>query len=170
MWLTLLIDGGREAGRGAQSADQLQKLVAAGHEIGPRAQGLLHRDRNPDLRREADETTAPAFGHDADDGEGVVVEMDRVTDDVGITGEPGLPRAVTEHRQGRLAADVRLLGPHRSSPRRLDAQDLEVVGGHELNRDLGGFAPLAQPESRDGGGGQAPKHPIALDEVQVVGR
>ena len=97
-----------------------------------RADLRLHRDGHEDVGRDAQLEAVEAARRDADHGERVAVDLDRLAEDVVAAGEAPAPVVVAEDRE-RVAGD-RVVVRRREEPadRGLHAQDLEVVARDEL--------------------------------------
>ena len=79
--------------------------------------------------------SAEARRHHADDGDGLSIHPDRLSDDRGIAAEPALPEAVAEDHHPVVPVGP-LVGRERAAQHRSDAQGREEARHHELGDEL----------------------------------
>ncbi len=112
----------------------------------------LHGDGGPEVGGlEFDLDAVKAFGHDADDGEGSAVDVDRLAEDGGVGGERLLPEVVAEDDDCSAAGGGVVGWSDGAAEERLGAEDAEVVAGDETGWGNDGGALEVVPAGSAGG-------------------
>ena len=130
-----------------QAADDLDPVVLRIVQAVPerRHLRLLHH-RHEDVRGAAGLDSGEAVARDADDGQRLPVDDDRLVQDGGVRAESARPVAVGEDGD-RMGAGRAIVGRRqRPAERRHDAEHVERVPAHELSR--GAFGRSARAHAR----------------------
>jgi hypothetical protein len=94
-----------------------------------------HHDRREDFDLVADDRAVKGRIGDADDRQRIVIDLDRLADDVWIGAEISAPERVADDPHRMPARLEAIRGLEDASTFGMDAEDVEVVSGHELGPD-----------------------------------
>ncbi len=109
----------------------------------------LHHDGNEDFRRASELYAVKTGLGDADNGHVVIIQIQRLADDLGIAGKTCLPIVVIENNEGMAAWYVIVLGREYASQGGEDAESREVGARHQFHIDA--FRLAAKGKTRRGG-------------------
>ena len=140
---------GSPAGRAGRRGDRTRRSATASSglpKVKPSCARHHHRDEHFDVVAH-DRAVERRIG-DADDRQRVVVDLDRLADDVGIGAEVAPPQAVAEDDDRMAAGRDLVRRQQRAAELRADAEHLKVVAGDELARDLAGASAAAEVDGR----------------------
>ena len=144
-WAHQILPGLRWRHAGSQAADGLEDPHAADVEpLGIGSHLRIHRDRQPEIGADRNFGPAEPPRSDAHDGEGLAVDPHRPAHRLGIGAEQTRPAAVAQHHHGMGAGRRVLLGGEKTPAGRSDAEQGEVVGGHEHAGGPHGLAPTRE--------------------------
>ncbi len=133
----------------AQPADRLQPAGFTGLErAGLAGQHGMHRDRDPDVEREADKRPAETGRSDADDRDVDAIEPDVPADRGRFAAEALHPQPMADDGQRRLFRDARLARRERAPERRRHTEHVEVVVRDQKSPDGLGPAAAVVPLAR----------------------
>ena len=113
---------------------------------GPPIHPIQRRQRDPDVARRPDQGAGERLGGNADDHEIAAIEPDDRSDHTIITAKTPLPEPVADGANRVAAINAIVDRRRQSAPRRLDAEDVEVVAGDEFAVDAFGTASSAEVE------------------------
>ena len=105
----------------------------------------------------------------ADDGERILVELNRAAQHAAVILKTGVPIRVTEH-DIRSAVGTVLIGIVKKTANiRPNALCVEVVPAHFIEPDAGWIFPRVHPRLRDVKSCQTIKAAVAIAQIEIVG-
>src|SRR5262249_43252347 len=108
----------------------------------------LHRCRNPELKRIADEGAVKAVGSDTDDRVGKTREHLRLADDIRVGVKPLLPHLIADDRDGMGIAAGVLTRLEATAEDGMDTDRVEIVRRHHAAGDA--LRAIAERQRRSG--------------------
>jgi hypothetical protein len=154
----------------AETSDRCQPPLTACAEdvVAAPPQLRRHGHRRPDIDRRGRIGTDEPFGRNADDGERVTIERDRLADDVGAAAEQPSPGGMTDDRDGRFTGRAIVTRKEQAAAMRLDPHHLEIVAGDQFRDNDAVIAGRAKRQRCDARSREPVEDGIALAEVEVL--
>src|ERR1035438_581519 len=118
-----------------QTAEDLGEFSAPVVQAVERGELVLHHHGDADLRRGAHFHAVKAGLADADDGEGVAVDLDALAQNAGVRGKARLPIAVAQYSL-RMGSLVQIIGRGKQpAQRRAHAQHAEEIARYHFPKN-----------------------------------
>src|SRR5580700_5280823 len=105
------------------------KQVADGHEL------RLHHDRHPDFHAQSGLASLKQRRRNSHDRVGMLVELDRLAQNVAVRAEMRLPQTIADHRYRGASRLLILLGKKTAAEHRPYAQHIEIIRGCDHTPD-----------------------------------
>ena len=155
-----------------EAADHADGVAATRQAIAVAVADAKHRGRDPHVvRRQAGEDAVESFRSNAHHGEGGPVDAHARAEDAGVRAEFRPPQVVAQHGDRIPAGHAILVRQEEPADRRLQAQEVEVVGGHHGAGDVEGTGRRDDVHGRRRVvRGQVGEHARVIAIVQVVGK
>src|SRR5580700_2862571 len=129
---------------------------------------LLVDDRDPEVRREQRKVSAKALWGDAEDGEGMLVELNDAAYDAAVILKMRVPVGPGQH-DVRCAVGATLVGPmEETSEKGLNSEHIEIIAADFLNPGAGDLFAGVEARRRQVIGGHAVKGAVAVAQIEVV--
>ncbi|HEY7284130.1 MAG TPA: hypothetical protein VH497_01715 [Vicinamibacterales bacterium] len=150
---------------GLQAAEYIRPVRATVLEVLERLREAAHRDRREDRRLQPERRAVESTLRHADDRHRLAVDRDGLIQDRGIQSEAPLPVAPAEDHDVRFAGSGIVRRRQQPSDGRLDADDREVVAGHEQPVDAFSLAARGEVGPERDVRGEAGKRRLGFFEV-----
>src|SRR5215467_165768 len=131
-------------------------------QITPRVELRLHHDRDPNVGAHPGLASLKCGRRYPDDGIRMLVEFNRLADNVWVRCQVCLPEPVTDHRYRRPARLLVISGKKSAPQKWANAKYIKIIGGSEHTEDAFGFCFAGQADRREIAGGDAGKTLLAL--------